>query len=82
MELYRDMLCQILESEDFEILLPKWKINAEEMIERRCYQALCEIKDILEDDALEDDDCFQRIEKVITVFERLGSGIKERHDFG
>lgn len=40
MELYRDMLCRILESEEFEILLPKWKMNVEEMIEMKCYQAL------------------------------------------
>ena len=44
MELYRDMLCKILESEEFEILLPKWKMNVEEMIEMKCYQALNEIK--------------------------------------
>lgn len=33
MELYHDMLCKILESEEFQVLLPKWKMNIEEMIE-------------------------------------------------
>ena len=46
MELYRDILYRILESEEFEILLPKWKMNVEEMMEMRCYQALQEIKKI------------------------------------
>ena len=82
MELYRDMLYRILESEEFEILLPKWKMNVEEMMEMKCYQALQEIKKILEDDELDDAECFESIEKIISVFEKLGSGIKERHDFG
>ena len=40
MELYRDMLCRILESEEFEILLPKWKMNVEEMMEMKCFSPL------------------------------------------
>ena len=82
MELYRDILYRILEFEEFEILLPKWKMNVEEMMEMKCYQALQEIKKILEDDELDDAECFESIEKIISVFEKLGSGIKERHDFG
>lgn len=82
MELYHDMLCKILESEEFQVLLPKWKMNIEEMIEMKCYQSLNEIKKILEDESLNDSDCFESIEKIITVFETLGSGINERHDFG
>ena len=82
MELYRDILYRILESEEFEILLPKWKMNVEEMMGLKCYQALQEIKRILEEDELDDEECFNRIEKIISVFEKLGSGINERHDFG
>ena len=82
MELYRDMLCRILETEEFEILLPKWDMKVEEMIEMKCYQALQEIKRILEDDELNDEECFDRIEKIISVFERLGGVIHDRHDFG
>lgn len=82
MELYRDMLCRILESEEYEIILPKWKMSVDEMMELKCYQALNEIKKILEDESLDDSDCFERIEKIIAVFEKLGSGINERHDFG
>ncbi len=82
MELYRDILREILESEEFEILLPKWKMKVDEMVEMKCYHALEEIKKILEEDALEDTECFDRIEKIIVVFENLGSGIHGRHDFG
>ena len=82
MELYRDMLYRILETEEFEILLPKWNMKVEEMMEMKCYQALQAIKRILEEDELEDEECFDRIEKIISVFETLGSGIYDRHDFG
>ena len=82
MELYRDMLCRILETEEFEILLPKWNMMVEEMMEMKCYQALQAIKRILEEDELDDEECFDRIEKIISVFEALGSGIYDRHDFG
>ena len=82
MELYRDMLCRILETEEFEILLPKWNMKVEKMMELKCYQALQEIKRILEDDELDDEDCFDIIERIISVFEKLGSGIHDRHDFG
>ena len=82
MELYRDMLCRILETEEFEILLPKWNMKVEEMMEMKCYQALQAIKRILEEDELEDEECFDRIEKIISVFETFGCGIYDRHDFG
>lgn len=82
MELYRDMLCKILESEEYEILLPKWNMNAEQMMEMKYYQALQEIKRILEDEEQEDVECFEHIEKIIAVFEKLGSGVHGRHDFG
>ena len=82
MELYRDMLCRILETEEFEILLPKCNMKVEEMMEMKCYQALQAIKRMLEEDELEDEECFDRIEKIISVFEALGSGSYIRHDFG
>ena len=82
MELYRDMLCRILETEEFEIVLPKWNMKVEEMMEMKCYQALQAIKRILEEDELDDEECFDRIEKIISVFEAVGSGIYDRHDFG
>lgn len=82
MELYRDILYAILEKEDWKIILPKENCKLDDAIEMRCYQALAEIKNILENDALTDAECFLRIEKIICVFEKLGNGIEGRHDFG
>ncbi len=82
MELYRDILRQILEREEFEIFLPKQKMQASEMIEMNCFYALQEIKEVLENEKLSDRECFDSIERIITVFEKIGSGIHGRHDFG
>lgn len=46
------------------------------------YQALNAIRIILARDDLEDPECFRRIEKIVRVFERIGSDCGTRHDFG
>lgn len=76
------MLQEIWETEEMEGLLKKWNLELAERIELRCYQALVEIKGILEDDTLTDAESFMRMERMICVFEKLGSGIDGRHDFG
>ena len=46
------------------------------------YQALAEIKAVLEDDTMDDPECFERIEKIVCIFEKLANGVEYRHDFG
>lgn len=36
----------------------------------------------MKDDDLEDDECFIKIEEIVRLFEGLGSGGGNRHDFG
>ena len=45
-------------------------------------RALLRIRDILADDSLSDERCFQKIEAVVTLLEELGISCGERHDFG
>lgn len=52
------------------------------MAESACCKALREIRGILNDDTLDDRECFARIEQVVSVFEDLGPGAGSRHDFG
>lgn len=52
------------------------------MTESTCCKALREIREILNDDALDDRECFARIERVVSLFEDLGPGAGSRHDFG
>lgn len=82
MELYYEMLLReqrlLMGREDVE----RFQLAANNWVEMECYQAMVKIKNILEDDSLQDEECFCQIEKIVNVFEDLGSGCGNRHDFG
>ena len=82
MELYAEILAKYLSQQHTHITFPSLHLNAKEIVNMQCYQALCKIKAILEDDSMEDDSCFERIEQVISAFEDIGSSGGSRHDFG
>lgn len=52
------------------------------MVEASSYQALCQIREILHDDSLSDPECFEKIERIVCLFEQMGSSCGSRHDFG
>ena len=81
MNLYQEILCNLLSSERIEINFPNIPAMVN-LVELRCYEALRKIKEILEDHTLSDKDCFLKIEEIVNVFEDLGSGAGDRHDFG
>lgn len=82
MELYVDMLTQVLKETNGKATFGRVKVNADKIIKSRLYQVLNEIKAILEDYELEDEDCFHRIEDIVQAYEKVGSGCGVRHDFG
>lgn len=82
MELYEEILATRLASEKMEITFPNLKISAAEIVQKECYRVLNKIKAVIEDDSLEDRECFMRIEKIICAFEEAGSSGGSRHDFG
>ncbi len=51
------------------------------LVEMRCFRAIQKIKAVIEDDSLEDPECFLKIEEIICVLEELGAGSGGRHDF-
>ena len=57
----------------------------EEVLERlllhRCVQALRDIREVLDDDTLNDPECFRHIEKIVEIYEALDVGTGSRHDF-
>lgn len=61
-----------------EILTSMPDGDAAEIVNTRCYTALAEIKRILDDGSLSDFEC---IERIVCVFEEMGSDGGSRHDF-
>ena len=77
-EILAHKLCEERLAEIIDVLLPEPEKTAELI----CYEALCKIKAIIEDDSLSDGECFRQIEELVGVFESIGSGGGTRHDFG
>lgn len=80
MDLLRDMAIDLLEIEPDT--LPEFAQATQAVLLDKCYQALSQIKAVLEDDSLDDRECFMKIEKIVCIYEGLGSGCSNRHDFG
>lgn len=60
---------------------PSNKKLSTKVFELQCYIALNKIKAILENESLNDKDCFFKIEQIISVYEQMGVKISFRHDF-
>lgn len=78
MKLYQEILAQ-----EFANSLPvELQGDLQKIVEMKCYQALEEIKKVLDDETLDDPECFHKIEKIVCIFEEIGSNGGSRHDFG
>ena len=82
MELYKEILAQILSQQNAEIIFPDLHLDATKIMELECYKTLRKIKAVIEDDSLEDEECFKKIEEIVCIFEEMGSSGGGRHDFG
>ncbi len=82
MELYAEILTNVLKGHKMEVIFPELQIDAAEIVESECYKALLKIKDIIYDDSLEDEECFLKIEEIICALESIGVFSGNRHDFG
>lgn len=82
MELYQEMLVNLLKKGNISVTVEGLPGNVPAVLESEAYHALHRIKEILEDDSLTDAECFEKIERIVCVFEELGSDGGNRHDFG
>ncbi len=73
MELYQEILARILSGREAKVSFADLHIDAEKIVEMACYRALQNIKAIIEDDSLNDKECFMKIEEIVCVFEEMGS---------
>lgn len=81
MEFWKEILAHYLSGQQANIIFPNLQLDSSAIVEGQCYQALMQIKEILEDDTLEDTECFLKIEYIVSALEFLGSGAGNRHDF-
>ncbi len=79
MKLWQTILCNVTKKCEGETNM---EVDIEKLFEKECYIVLERIKVILEDDSLDDKDCFEKIESMVCLFEEMGSGCGTRHDFG
>ena len=82
MDLYKEILSHALASGGVKITFSSEHPNIQQIVEGTCYNALQKIKAVIEDDSLEDEECFMKIEQIICVLEEIGSSGGTRHDFG
>ena len=80
MNLYGEILARALEGRAVQVTIDG--ADAQALVKDACYRALEEIRAILKNDALEDPECFQKIEEIVRVYERMGVSPGPRHDFG
>lgn len=81
MELYKEILITALENQKIEVYFPELKIDSKNIVELKCYDALKQIKEVLEDSTIDDTECFNKIEKIVCIFEKTCGGVNFRHDF-
>ncbi|MBQ3023307.1 MAG: hypothetical protein IJD91_08315 [Clostridia bacterium] len=82
MDLCKEILVSALAKEEIQISFPHFDTDVEKLFEKECFKIIRRIKDILNDDSLEDKECFERIERLVIEFENLNCADLSRHDFG
>lgn len=81
MDLYKEIMIKLLECSNIQVTFSNMKVNSETVLELTCYQILKKVKAVIEDDSLNDKECFNKIEKIICILEKEGIPCGDRHDF-
>lgn len=81
MELYKEILIKALSNKRMVVEIPDLKMDAAQIVEMECYHALNQIKAVIQDESLEDEECFAKIEEIVCILERVGSDGGFRHDY-
>lgn len=82
MELYKELLAHILSKAEIRVQFSDFTIDANELVEQTSYKMLARIRDLIRDEKLSDAECFEQIERIVCLFEKMGSDGGARHDFG
>lgn len=79
MKLFQEILFTALNNQKVELVFPNVKESITDIINNKSYESLQKIKEIIDDDSLSDEACFQKIEKIVCVFEDIGASRGNRH---
>ena len=80
MELWQEIMCKLFQQREINIVIPQIT-DINKIFEMECYKALEKISKIIKNRDLDDKECFMEIEKIVCVFEGIGSNGGNRHDF-
>ena len=81
MELYKEILINLLEKNRIEVNFVGINDNFNKIMELECYKVLAKIREVIRDANYDDKECFERIEKIVEIFEDSGISCGVRHDF-
>ena len=82
MDLYKEILIEMLLNEQTDIKFTNLQVDLENALLSRCYTALNEIKNIIADDSLSDNQSYAKIEAIVNLFNQLGIDSGNRHNIG
>ena len=63
------------------VTFPDLNISTIEILQMQCFLMIRDIRMILENEDLEDRECFQKIEAIMDVYDEYNIPITDRHDF-
>jgi len=81
MDVYKDILVEMLSRSKCKVKVEFGNLkltSADVMVEMTCYHAIKRIREILNDNSLDD---FQCIEEIVLMLENIGTDGGSRHDF-
>lgn len=82
MDEFFQILAHAVKNGKLKISFPNTRLTPEEIVEMKCYAALCQIRRIIADASMDDSECFYKIEQIISTLETAGLDAGGRHDFG
>lgn len=68
---------EYLRDHEVQVTFPDLATRVENLVEMRCYQALLEIKDILEDPSLSDPECTMRMKYIVYTLQDYGVSLRD-----
>ena len=80
MELFFEILSQLVKDRKVEVNFPQIK-DLQALVEGSCYKTLSMIREVIQNEEYSDEDCFIKIEEIISILENSGIDFGFRHDF-